>query len=153
VPEKKFYLKADAPIQEIGMRAQIVSFLIANGVKEGNVVNDPDDKRKVIVAVRADDEKKIEQVKNDLVSHLRKLNKNDLCYSEFPSELTASELQELNNPHSLPVISLGDLASSLMLEQTSKGVGAMKFLAKTLEPLKELPSAIKELASKISSKL
>ncbi|MFH1094891.1 MAG: hypothetical protein V1728_01620 [Candidatus Micrarchaeota archaeon] len=126
--EKKFYLQsADKPLQEIGLRAQVVSFLMAQGVKEGNVLNDEEDEKKVIVAIRTDDkdDTKINDLRDMLVKHLNGLNKNDLCYSNFPNNLIASELHDLNNPHVVGVLNMSDLATSLMLEQTSKGAGAM----------------------------
>jgi len=147
MPEKKFYLESSTkPLQEIGMRAQVISFLIANGIKDGNALNDPTNSRKVIVAVRADDEKKIKDIREDLVRHLNKLHDNDFCYSEFPSDIRASDLMELDNPHSVAIISLNELANSLMLEQTSKGVGAMRYLANTLKPL---PQILERLANKL----
>jgi len=155
--EKKFYLQSSSPLQEIGMRAQVISFLIAEGIKEGNALNDPEDKKKVIVAVPADNEERINQVRSDLISHLNQLYKNDFCYQNFPRDITASELHELTNPHPVMVLPLNDLANSLMLEQTGKGVGAMKYpagaiteLKFTLEPLKELPEILKKLTAKLN---
>lgn len=157
MPEKKFYL--ESKLQEIGMRAQIVSFLIGHGVKEGNAMNDPENEKRVIVAVREDTEQKIEEIRKELVGHLNKLNKNDLCYGKFPGDITASGLMDLNNPHQVVLLRLSELSDSIMLEQTSKGVGAMRLLAETLKPLeerlkpleglKDLPNAIKELSQKI----
>lgn len=128
VIEKKFYLESGSKIQEIGLRMQIASFLIASGITEGNAINDEDPK-KVIVAIRAADEKQIEEIKENLVKHLNKLHGNDFCYENFPSDISASDLFELNNPHTVNVIYLNNLADSLMLEQTSKGAGAMNHMA------------------------
>ena len=148
--EKKFYLEsATVPLQEIGMRSQVISFLIAQGIKEGNAVNDSTNQKIVIVAVRAESEGKIKEIRDDMVKHLNGLHNNDFCYKDFPHDITASELHELNNPHALMVIPLTDLASSLMLEQTSKGVGAMRYLAETLKPLEGLPAILQKLSDKL----
>jgi hypothetical protein len=152
MPEKKFYLESSLPLQEIGLRTQVVSFLIAQGIKEGNAVNDPGNTKKVIIAIRDDNENKIRQVRDDLVKHLNKLSKNDFCYGNFPNDLRASELMDLNNPHPVAILRLSDLASSLMLEQTSKGVGAMLFLADSIRPLHELPAVIRQLAEQLAKK-
>lgn len=154
--EKKFYLESPTkPLQEIGMRAQVISFLMANGIKDGNALNDSTNPKRVIVAVRADDEKKIKEVKDELVRHLNKLHANDFCYSEFPRDIQAGELMELNNPQPVVILSLNELANSLMLEQTSKGVGAMKYLgssvknlADTLKPLQGLPGILERISKK-----
>jgi len=148
--EKKFYLISKSPLQEIGMRAQVISFLIAQGIKEGNAINDSGDIKKVIVAIRAENEAKINEVKNELVRHLNSLHNNDFCYSNFPFDISASNLTGLNNPHAVIVLPLNELANSLMLEQTSKGVGAMKYLADTLKPLQSLPDVMRKLTEKLS---
>ncbi len=151
MPEKKFYLESTRPLQGIGMRVQVVSFLISKNVMYGNVINDAENTAKVIVAVRDNDENKIRQVKEELVKYLNNLHKDDFCYEHFPQDITASELMELNNPHSIEILPLGsNLADSLMLEQTSKGVGAMIFLAKSIRPLHELPDAIKQLTEQLA---
>lgn len=147
--EKKFHLESNSPLQEIGLRAQVISFLIARGIKEGNAINDDTNQKRVIVAIRADSEARIQEIKEELVNYLNKLNKNDFCYSHFPSDIRAGDLADLNNPHSVSVLPLNDLANSLMLEQTSKGVGAMKYLADTLKPLRELPGILKDLSNKL----
>lgn len=162
--EKKFVLSSASELQRIGLRAQIVSFLISEGVKEGNALNDLQDKNKVIVAVRQDYEKQIEQVKKDLVAYLNRLNESDpVSYGHFPKDIQASGLMELNNPHPIKVLTLTDLADSLMLEQTSKGVGAMlsvgtaitgigvaiNSLTSAIAPLKALPAAIDRLEKKL----
>jgi hypothetical protein len=145
--EKKFYLESPTkPLQEIGMRAQVISFLIANGIKDGNALNDSANSKRVIVAVRADDEKKIKEIKDELVRHLNKLHANDFCYSEFPHDIQAGELMELTNPQPVVILSLNELANSLMLEQTSKGVGAMRYLANALRPL---PGILEKLTNKL----
>ena len=169
--EKKFYLESEKPLQEIGMRAQVISFLISRGVIEGNAINDPKSSKKVIVVIRAEDENKIKEIKSELVKYLNKLRKNDFCYSKFPQDIKASDLLELNNPRHISLINLNILANSLMLEQTSKGVGAMKYLAEanllmleqtskgfgamkdlaeTLKPLEKLPEILKELSNKLN---
>ena len=131
--DKKFYLSAPRSIQEIGMRAQIVSFLISHGITAGNAINDPDNNKQVIVAVRAENDNKINEIRDELVAHLNKLSQNDLCYSEFPKDITATKIMDLSNPHPVVVLELGGLSDGLMLEQTSKGAGAMKQLVKVLE--------------------
>ncbi len=152
--EKKFYLSSKKGLQEIGMRAQIVSFLIAHGIKKGNAINDPKDTHKVIVAVSDEKEEKIEDIRKELARYLKGLSKND-CYKEFPRDISASRLMELNNPHPISVVGLSELSHSLMLEQTSKGVGAMRsivdaihenstMMLKELRPLRALPQAIKQ---------
>ncbi len=146
--EKKFYIESKKPLQEIGMRAQVVSFLMAHAIKDGNVVNDADP-HKVIIAIRTDTEQRIIEIKAELVDYLNRLNKNDFCYRHFPSDIWASELMELNNPGYMAILPLNELSSSLMLEQTSKGVGAMRYIAETLKPLEELPSILKELSKKL----
>ncbi|MBI3588709.1 hypothetical protein HY095_05925 [Candidatus Micrarchaeota archaeon] len=66
----------------------------------------------------------------------------------------------MDNPHGIRLLDLNDLANSLMLEQTSKGVGAMlalpgsmeNALSKALQPfysLTTLPDAINRLSQKI----
>jgi len=151
--EKKFFLQSSAELQRIGLRAQIVSFLIAHGIREGNALNDLENKKKVIIAIRAEEEKAIEQVKTELVRYLNKLKYEDEeCYGQFPTDITASELTDLNNPHSIKILSLTDLANSLMLEQTSKGVGAMLSLTNVLKPLASLPEAIRGLSERIGGK-
>lgn len=147
--EKKFYLESASSLQEIGLRPQIISFLISNGIGEGNAINDMDNQKKVIVAVRLADERKIKEVKEQLVKHLNNLHKNDFCYSNFPQDIQATELMELSNPHTVMILPLNDLANSLMLEQTSKGVGAMLHLSNTLKPLHDLPKILQKLMEKL----
>ena len=151
--EKKFYIEsATHSMQDIGMRAQIVSFLIASGISRGNAVNDNEDTHKVIVVIATNETKdteikNIENIRDTLVKHLNSLNKKgdtDFCYSKFPTDITASNLMELNNPHPAVVLDLTILSNSLMLEQTSKGAGAMIRLA---ESMGKLPKDIaRELA-------
>ncbi len=131
------------------MRAQVVSFLMAQGITEGNAMNNPTNSKKVIIVIKVDHENRIKEIKEELVKHLNKLHKNDFCYKNFPSDITASELFELDNPPSVSIIKLNILANSLMLEQTSKGVGAMKYLADTLKSLEELPNILKALSNKL----
>ncbi|OIO21690.1 hypothetical protein AUJ17_01955 [Candidatus Micrarchaeota archaeon CG1_02_47_40] len=134
--EKKFYLESSSsPLQEVGMRAQVVSFLIGRGIKEGNALNDSDNINRVIVAISANNEQKIKEIRDELVKHLNKLHKNKFCYSDFPKDIIASDLLGLDNPHPVLVLPLTELSSSLMLEQTSKGVGAMRYLADSIKPL------------------
>ncbi len=147
--EKKFYLESDSPLQEIGMRAQVISFLIAQGIENGNAINDSENQKRVIVAVRADEETQIRDVKDRLVQYLNNLHTNDFCYKNFPKDIRATELFDLDNPHLVRIISLNTLANCLMLEQTSKGVGAMRYLAKTLEPLQALPEILGKLLVKL----
>jgi len=156
--EKKFVLRSSSDLQNIGLRAQIVSFLVANGVKEGNALNDPEDKRQVIVPVRADDVKFIAELKEVLVKHINSLQEGDpVCYNHSPNDITASELMELDNPHAVRMMPLSNVSDSLMLEQTSKGVGALFFLgdaitelSKAILPLKSLPAAIERLEKKLA---
>lgn len=159
--EKKFFLKSMAELQKIGLRAQIVSFLIQEGIKRGNVVNDLEDKKKVIVAINVSYEppnqeseiNEIERIKIGLAEYLNNLSRSDYeCYSQMPTDISASDLMELNNPCNINLINLQTLSSSLMLEQTSKGVGVMlglktefKSLATKLEPLGLLPQILEEL--------
>ncbi len=131
-------------------RAQAVSFLISQGVERGNVLNDPEDKKKVIVAINAESDGRIDEIKVELVKFLNKLNEEDPeCYSHFPRDISASKLYELANPHAVRILSLSQLSSSLMLEQTSKGVGAMLSLSAVLKPLTSLPAAINALTAKL----
>jgi hypothetical protein len=150
MPEKKFYLESSSPLQEIGMRAQVISFLIAQGIKKGNAINDSANKNRVIVAIEAEDENRIREIKEALVNHLNPLHTNDFCYPDFPSDISASELYELNNPRNVIILPLSDLANSLMLEQTGKGVGAIKYLASTLESLKNLPAILENLTKRLN---
>ncbi len=129
--EKKFYLRSASPLQDIGMRAQIVSFLMARGVERGNALNDSDDRNKVIVAIRFENESAIREMRDELVKHLNMLHMDKLCFGSFPSDIAASELFELNNPHPVSVMDFNVVANSLMLGQTSKGAGAMIYMAKT----------------------
>ncbi|MFH0835625.1 MAG: hypothetical protein V1834_00495 [Candidatus Micrarchaeota archaeon] len=155
--EKKFYLNSKSgKLQRIGLRAQIVSFLIENGIEKGNALNDPSDRNKVIVAVsftsnppKAETEiKEIERIEKALVDHLNSLSALDeQCYHQMPSDITGSELHNLSNPRSITVMDLQKLSASLMLEQTSKGVGAMLFLTETLKPLTRLPESIDKLST------
>ncbi len=129
--EKKFYLSsATKPLQEIGMRAQVVSFLMGVGVKRGNALNDSENKNRVIVAIQLENESDIQVVRDELVRHLNKLHEDKLCFGSFPSDIAASELVDLNNPHAVSVMDFNFVANSLMLEQTSKGAGAMIYMAK-----------------------
>lgn len=133
--EKKFYLESTRPLQEIGMRVQIVSFLISQGIDRGNVLNDKENANKVIVAISTDEEKEIIETRDSLVEHLNNLHKNKLCYPDFPKDIHASELKELNNPTHVTILNFDKLSNSLMLEQTGKGVGAMKSLGTGLDNL------------------
>ena len=144
--EKKFYVEsATSSIQDIGLRAQIVSFLIASGISRGNAVNDNENQHKVIVVIATNETKdneikNIENIRDALVMHLNSLNKKgatDFCYSKFPTDITASSLMELTNPHPVVVLDLTTLSNSLMLEQTSKGAGAMIRLAESMGNLAE----------------
>src|SRR3989338_4042352 len=123
--ELKFTLESHAgELQRISLRVQIVSFLMQNGVEEGNAVNDLENRHKVHVAIRLDETAKIEKIKNELVKYLNKLHDSDpISYGQFPKDITASELKPLNNPQPMVVIPLQKFAPSLMLEQTSKGTG------------------------------
>jgi len=158
VAEKKFYLESNSEMQEIGLRAQVISFLIAYGITDGNAINDTTNRKKVIVAVRAADEKQIKEVKENLVQHLNNLYKSsEFCYKGFPHDIRASDLLELNNPHTVNIIPLNNLANSLMLEQTSKGVGAMKLMseslnhmANNLQPLHSLPEILEKIRAKLN---
>ena len=128
--ELKFTLEShEGELQRISLRVQIVSFLMQQGVEEGNAVND-ENTHKVHVAIRLDDKGKIEKIKNELVKYLNKLHDSDpISYGQFPTDITASELKPLNNPTPMTVIQLQKFAPSLMLEQTSKGTGAMLYMA------------------------
>ncbi len=159
--EKNFYLQSQTELQRIGLRAQIVSYLILEGVKKGNVLNDSENKKKVIVAInitydpqnQKTELEKIESIRTNLVSYLNGLSTADEeCYTHFPSDISATDLADLNNPHTVDIINLSDISSAFMLEQTSKGVGAMLGLKKVLvnlvtklEPLAELPEILKKL--------
>ena len=129
--EKKFYLRSAKPLQDIGMRAQIVSFLMARGVERGNALNDSDDKNKVTVAIQFENESSIREMRDELVKHLNMLHMDKLCFGSFPSDITASELFELDNPHPVSIMDFNVVANSLMLGQTSKGAGAMIYMAKS----------------------
>ena len=169
--QKKFYLISKHELQRIGLRAQIVSFLMQNGLKNGNVVNDPADLKKVIVAMRYESEpsdaeieiKVITEIRDQLVNYLNKLQTIDNeCYRHFPDDIRASELHELNNPHTVAIMDFNTLSSALMLEQTSKGVGAMlgtktaiEKVANSISPLgslKELPDILKKMLAKLEAK-
>lgn len=159
--EKKFVLESSSDLQRIGLRAQIISFLVANGVREGNALNDPENKRAVIVALRAEDTGIIEQIRIGLVKHLNSLHESDsVCYEKFPTDITASELMGLDNPHIIRLLPLSNVSDSLMLEQTSKGVGALLALSSSiiglnkaimpLAALQSLPAAIERLERKLA---
>ena len=155
---KKFYLSSESELQRIGLRAQIISFLMQNAVKEGNAVNDLTDRKKVIVAIKFDlnppdqarEIARINEICGELVSNLNSLHPSDeVCYHSFPTDIQASELHNLDNPHSIAILSMQELSASLMLEQTSKGVGAMLSLGTAISPLAKLSSSIDSLAEKI----
>lgn len=150
--EKKLILSSTSDLQRIGLRAQVAAFLIAEGVEAANVVNDVRDICKVIVALRAEDPR-INEIRAQLVMHLNRLKETDAeCYSRFPSDISAGEPESLDNPHPILLLSPTGLSSSLMLEQTSKGVGAMLSLTDVLKPLARLPTAIEALTSKLEAK-
>ena len=142
--EKKFYLESQSDLQRIGLRAQVGYFLLADScIDKANVVNDSSDRKRVIVAVSVKFEpsdatketEKINEIKKDLLEYLNSLSQVDKeCYDRIPNDITATELCELNNPHALCLLDMQRLASSLMLEQTGKGVGVML----------NLPGGIKE---------
>ena len=152
--EKKFELKsASACLQNIGMRAQIVSFLMSENVEKGNAINHPSDEHIVIVAIRLDSEEKIENIKNELVKHLNKLNaSNKMCFPKFPSDIVAGELKNLDNPSPIVVMDFTFYAHSLMLGQTSKGAGAMLTLAgemgKMAVAMNNLPNRLADILNK-----
>ncbi|MFH1199771.1 MAG: hypothetical protein V1708_01760 [Candidatus Micrarchaeota archaeon] len=162
--EKKFFLESNSDLQRIGVRAQIVSFLIEHGILEGNALNDESSSKKVVVAIKYESKPpaakteldEINRLKHELAAHLNALSSHDAeCYGQFPTDITASELYDLSNPHAVPLLDLQRLSSSLMLEQTSKGVGAMLSLSNSLRqfamdltPLKELPAILKKLSQK-----
>lgn len=170
--QKKFYLESQSgKLQQIGLRAQVVSFIMEHGINSGNVINDSGNKQKVIVAIEyksepIDETKEIEvinSVRNELVTYLNHLKDSDPeCYNHFPTDIKATELTALNNPTPISISDLNRLSSILMLEQTSKGVGAMislpdklaaaisKTLKEEFKELKEIPSALRDLAEKIS---
>ncbi len=144
--EKKFHLESEKEIQRIGFRAQIVSFLMQEGIKSGNVFNEGN-KRRVLVAIRYDanpsnadiEVKEINRIKNELVGYLNSLSETDNeCYGQFPKDINATDLFDLSNPHVVNIVDLQTLSSALMLEQTSKGVGAMLSLKAALKPLEYL---------------
>ncbi len=178
--EKKFFLESKtAELQRIGLRAQIVSFLIQEGIGKGNVLNDPENKNKVVVALSISfipedpvaEENKIKKIKTELVEYLNGLSSADnVCYNQFPSDISATNLFDLNNPRQISIVDLSALSSALMLEQTSKGVGAMisskneltavgkslkneftavgESLKNELQPLKTLPEILEKLRKK-----
>ena len=156
--EKKFYLESRHELQRIGMRAQVVSFLISQGIKRGNVVNDLEHKNRVIVALATEKDGQIEEIREQLVKYLNGLKGADEdCYRHFPADVRASELTGLDNPHAVILLELNDLASSLMLEQTSKGVGAMLGLPEKLEKafsnaMAPLTAAITDLTRTLANK-
>ena len=163
--DKKFSLESNTELQRIGLRAQIVSFLIQEGIAKGNVLNDPENKKRVIVAIsisfnppnEVTESNEIEKIKTDLVGYLNNLPSVDNeSYNQFPSDIIATNLSNLNNPHVINLVDLPTLSSALMLEQTSKGVGAMLSLKKELtvvgeilknelQPLKALPEILEKL--------
>lgn len=166
--EKKFFLQSQNDIQKIGLRAQVVSFLIQEGIKQGNVLNDTEDKKRVIVAISISNQPtnqeveidEIEKIKSGLVKHLNHLPQSDSeCYGQMPSDISATGLMDLNNPYIVSIVDLQSLSSALMLEQTSKGVGVMlglktemlglktefNSLATKLEPLGLLPEILEKL--------
>ncbi|OIO26908.1 hypothetical protein AUJ15_00425 [Candidatus Micrarchaeota archaeon CG1_02_55_41] len=157
--DKKFYLISQkSNLQRIGLRAQIVSFLIANSIDKGNALNDLTNKQKVIVAINFEskppnseiDIATIAGLKTELLEYLNGLSQADSeCYASIPNDITAGELVDLNNPHPVAVLDLQKLSASLMLEQTSKGVGAMLNLSKTIKPLHELAPSINSLTKQI----
>lgn len=160
--EKKFFLESVNDLQRIGLRAQVVSFLIENGIERGNVVNDQTNKKKVVVAIRfdsnpADNEteiREIEKLKEELLLHLNNLSKSDPgCYGQIPSDIRASRLYDMSNPHIVTTVDLQKLSSSLMLEQTSKGVGAIYSLTEAIKPLSKLPGSIDNLTNKLSASM
>ncbi len=168
VVEKKFFLESQYELHRIGLRAQIVSHLILEGVKKGNVLNDLENKKRVIVAIQITHEpqnpetevEKIESIKISLVNYLNSLKAtDDECYNQYPADISATDLTELNNPYPVDILNLTDISAALMLEQTSKGVGAMlsmktgftilatefRNLAAKLEPLAKLPQILEKL--------
>ncbi|GEM_PF-2407993 len=150
--EKKFYLESKGDSQRIGLRAQIVSFLIQQDLKRGNVLNDLSNKKNVIVAVSFESKppgnaevetSEIEKIKEELVKYLNSLASSDPeCYGQIPQDIVATELKDLSNPHAVGLLDLQTLSSALMLEQTSKGVGAMLSLKIELKPLADLKQVL-----------
>lgn len=157
--EKKFFLESESDLQRIGFRAQIVSFLIENGIERGNCSNDISNKNKVIVAIRFDSTpanseieiKEIDRIKEKLIIYLNGLSKSDPeCYSRIPDNITASKLMDLSNPQPIAIMDLQKLSASLMLEQTSKGVGAMLNLSERIEnAMLKLDKRMENLTDKI----
>ncbi len=145
-------------MQRIGLRAQVVSFLIEHGINEGNALNDQTNRRKVLVAVKYEakppdsrvEVAEINRLKAELVAHLNGLSELDKeCYGQMPRDISATELLDLSNPQIVATVDLQKLSASLMLEQTSKGVEAMLSLSHTLKeelsPLKTLPIILEKL--------
>ena len=154
---KKFYLSpsANAKIQDVGLRAFILSNMISFGFSRGNVQN-LDDGR-VIIAIEST-ENKIRQFRDYLDKRLKSESQKD--YSLIPSNILISEIKDNNNPTQLEISELKDLASALMLEQTSRGVGAItkgfgslnkEFQALNMK-LGDLPTILRKLSSQLDKK-
>ena len=141
---KKFYLQPPAKkqIQDVGLRALIISNMTEAGFKSGNAKNIDDGR--VVVAIGSDSLEKIESFRKELCKKLESESEKE--YSLVPSGITCSELKELDNPAPIILRPLNELSSSLMLEQTSRGVGAM---TKGFKGVKEGIGGMNELLTKI----
>ena len=109
-------------VQNVGLRPLIISAMLDFGFTKGDAINLPDLKR-VEVRVESEDPSKVQEFKEKL----EKLVKTEAVgkYSTLPKDFKMTEVEEMKNP---PAIVLPDLhikANSMMLVQTSKGVGVM----------------------------
>ena len=118
----KFYLspRDGIEIQDVGLRPLVVSNLLSCGFTRGNAQN-LDDGR-VVVALEGNPSAII-AFRNYIAKRLESECKKD--YSMIPCGIGVSEIRNIDNPAPVQIYDLSQLASSLMLEETSRGVGAI----------------------------
>ncbi len=120
----------DESVQEVGLRAFIISRLIDYGLEKGDAINDISSES-VEVRFEAQDEKIADEIRLHLEADIKKeaIGK----YSQLPKKFKISHLEKIPNPPVFELPLLQNRANSLMLHQTTKGVGVMTSIAESLQ--------------------
>lgn len=144
---KKMYLSPakGMEIQDVGLRPFIVSNLINFGFSRGNAQNLEDGR--VLVAIEGK-ESQIKGFKDYLGKRLEAESKKP--YSLIPPSISISDIRDHDNPNPVEIFDLRDLTSSLLLEETSRGVGAItKGFRGLSSRLERLPEILEALSKKL----
>ena len=118
--------------QDIGLRPFIISRLIDYGLEKGDATN-KEDEGKVEIRFEAETEENAKEICKNLEKDIEKEAHSK--YSKLPKNFELTEVKKMPNPPLFDLPLLKDKADSLMLYQTSKGVGVMIKIAEGIEKL------------------